>query len=101
MQKETRMAATAGRMGWFPCEAVTIEIEGRVDCKRECTNSASQAETKSNCYVHGPKLVGVHGSYPRVDGVAGVGGLGGVAHGIFEKSKNSSRFDCAASLAVR
>ena len=46
-------------------------------------------------------LAGVHGLYPSEVGLTGVGGLGGVDHGIFAKSKNSSRFDCAASRAVR
>jgi hypothetical protein len=46
-------------------------------------------------------LVGVHGLYPSEVGLTGVGGVGGVAHGVFAKSKNSSRFDCTASRAVR
>ena len=47
-------------------------------------------------------LAGVHGLYPSEVGLTGVGILGGgVAHGIFAKSKNSSRFDCTASRAVR
>ena len=44
---------------------------------------------------------GVQGSYPRVCGVAGAGGVGGVDHGLPEKSKKSSSDGCAASLGVR
>src|SRR6266567_635990 len=43
--------------------------------------------------AYGPIAVGVQGLKPSVDGLTGVGGVGGVAHGILLKSKNSSRFD--------
>lgn len=49
----------------------------------------------------GAKFVGVQGSYPSDCGLAGVGGVGGVDHGILVKSKKSSRSGCAASRAVR
>ena len=42
-----------------------------------------------------------HGSYPSDSDVTGVGGVGGVAQGTLVKSKNSSRFGCAASRAVK
>ena len=41
---------------------------------------------------HGPRLVGVQGSYPSVEAVTGLGGEGGTAHGIVLKSKKSVRF---------
>src|SRR5580658_6499053 len=50
---------------------------------------------------YGPMLLGVHGLYPRDSAVTGIGGVGAVAHGMFVKSKNSSRLGCAASRAVR
>ena len=49
----------------------------------------------------GAKLVGVHGLVANDPELTGVGGLGGVIHGTLLKSKNSSRFGCAASRAVR
>src|SRR6185503_3841285 len=49
----------------------------------------------------GAKLSGVHGLVGNESELNGVGGLGGVSHGTLLKSKNSSRFGCAASRAVR
>lgn len=45
--------------------------------------------------------MGVHGSYPSDWADTGAGGVGGVSHGILVKSKNSNKFGCAASRAVR
>ncbi len=45
---------------------------------------------------YGPMLDAEH-----ADAVDGAGGVGGVAHGTALKSKNSSRFGCAASRFVR
>jgi hypothetical protein len=53
------------------------------------------------CLGYGPRLVASQGSLPSVAGVTGAGGVGGVAQGTALKSKNSSRFGCAASRAVR
>ena len=46
-------------------------------------------------------LDGVQVLTPSDSALAGVGGVGGVAQGILVKSKKSSRFGCAASLAVK
>ena len=50
---------------------------------------------------HGPMLSGRHGLKPSDVAVAGEGGVGGVPYGTALKSKNSSRFGCAASRFVR
>lgn len=46
-------------------------------------------------------LDGVQVLRPRVELVAGTGGVGGVAQGVPLKSKKSSRLGCAASREVR
>src|ERR1700760_568002 len=46
-------------------------------------------------------LDGVQVLRPSVELVAGIGGVGGVAQGTFEKSKKSSRLGCDASREVR
>ena len=46
-------------------------------------------------------LDGVQVLRPSVALVAGTGGVGGVAQGVFEKSKKSRRLGCAASRDVR
>ena len=42
--------------------------------------------------IYGPIRVGEQGLKPRLEELAGVGGVGGVDHGTALKSKNSSRF---------
>jgi hypothetical protein len=50
--------------------------------------------------AHGPMSAGVQEVVPG-GSVYGAGGVGGVAHGMLVKSKNSTRSGCAASRLVR
>jgi hypothetical protein len=72
----------------FPC--YRQKIKGRCIC------TAPQSIYPDNQTRYGPMFAGWHAEIE-----AGTGGAGGVDHGTALKSKNSSRFGCAASRLVK
>jgi len=89
-QEHQTIEHQCGSLNGF-CSAISFPEQLIDKGRRTCTALEVSVEIR-----YGPMLAGWHAEIE-----AGVGGAGGVDHGTALKSKNSSRFGCAASRLVK